>query len=143
MAKLPHLTDFEGEWGISRTIDDRMASQVGSLTGTANLKPGGYEGGLIYREEGQLDYGDGSSMEATRIYLWQNHDKGISVHFQDGRDFHVVELDRLMPDAQHYCAPDMYHVSYDFTNWPKKWTSVWRVQGPKKDYRMETTYART
>jgi hypothetical protein len=142
MAKLPQLSDFEGEWRISRTIDDRRTSLTGALEGTARLQPGGYEGGMIYREEGQLDYGDGNSMEATRIYLWQDHDKGISVHFQDGGDFHVIELDRFMPDAQHYCDPDMYHVSYNFTNWPKTWSSVWRVQGPKKDYRMETIFKR-
>ena len=142
MAELPQLSDFEGDWTISRTIDDRLAKQKGSLSGTARFEPGGYEGGMIYREEGTLDFGAGTKMEATRIYLWQPHARGISVHFQDGKDFHLLELDRFMPDAQHFCSPDMYHVSYDFTAWPK-WRAVWRVQGPKKDYRMITDYRRS
>lgn len=141
MANLPQLSDFTGNWNISRLIDDKKSNQTGTLEGTARLEPGGYESGLIYREEGTLDFGESSKMEATRVYLWQSHARGIAVHFQDGKDFHIIELDRFMPDAQHFCAPDMYHVSYDFTHWPK-WRAVWRVQGPKKDYRMTTDYRR-
>jgi hypothetical protein len=141
MAKLPTLDQFAGDWTIERTIEDRMHGQNGQLEGGARIEPGGLEGGYIYREAGKLALEGGTEMEALRVYLWGPHEKGISVHFQDGRDFHVIELDRLMPDAQHHCAPDMYHVSYDFSRWPE-WTSKWRVQGPKKDYKMVTRYTR-
>ena len=141
MARLPQLEEFAGDWAIERRIEDRKFGQDGSLRGTARLEPGGFENGLIYREEGTLSLGDAGEMEAVRIYLWAPHERGISVHFQDGRDFHVIELDRLMPDAQHHCSPDMYHVSYDFSRWPR-WTSAWRVQGPKKNYKRVTQYIR-
>ena len=48
-----------------------------------------------------------------------------------------------MPDALHHCDPDMYNVSYDFTRWSqrkKQWRSVWTVLGPRKDYKMLSSY---
>lgn len=141
MTNLPHINDFAGTWTMSREIEDRRAGQGGTLEGMATIEAGGLENGFIYRETGKLVLEGAGEMEAVRIYLWGPHARGIAVHFQDGRDFHVIELDRYMPDAQHHCAPDMYHVSYNFTNWPA-WTSTWRVQGPRKDYRMVTRYSR-
>lgn len=140
MATIPDLEDFAGAWTITRTIEDRKTKQDGRLTGTARIEPGGLENGYIYREEGTLSLEGAGDMEAVRVYIWGPHKRGITVHFQDGRDFHVIELDRLMPNAQHHCAPDMYHVSYNFSLWPH-WSSQWRVQGPKKDYKMITHYA--
>ena len=142
MIKLPEMNEFEGTWEIHRDIEDRMSNQNGTLDGTATLSPGGFEGGMIYRETGGLNLGeDSDTMEATRIYLWNAHPSGIAVFFQDGKPFHVIEMDRSMPDAQHHCAPDMYHVVYDFNKWPN-WNVQWRVRGPRKDYRMVTNYKR-
>jgi hypothetical protein len=142
MSKPPTFEQFAGKWSLTRTIEDRFSKQSGRLSGTALIEPGGFENGYIYREEGKLSLDGAAEMEAVRVYLWAPHKRGISVHFKDGRDFHVIELDRLMPDAMHHCAPDMYHVSYDFNDWPE-WSSTWRVMGPKKDYRMLTNYAPT
>jgi hypothetical protein len=138
MPTLPSLADFQGRWKIERTIKDKRAGIDGTLSGEATLSPRA-QGGLTYEETGKLSYGPKSSMEATRRYLWLPHAQGIEVQFDDGRPFHVIVLQRLMPDTNHHCDPDLYHVSYDFRTFPQ-WQSVWRVVGPMKDYRMVTKY---
>ena len=80
-------------------------------------------------------------MEASRRFIWEEAAGGIAVRFEDGAAFHVIDQSRSMPDANHHCDPDMYHVSYDFSRWPD-WRAVWRVVGPKKDYRMSSEYRR-
>ncbi len=108
--------------------------------GTAVFTPR-VEGELVYVEEGELSFGSQPPMAATRSYIWSRTDEGIAVQFEDGRPFHVIDGQKLMPDANHHCDPDLYHVSYDFTSWPD-WRAIWRVVGPKKDYRMMSEYKR-
>ena len=141
MLRVPTLKDFEGRWSLTRVIEDRKAGKNGSLAGEASFSPDG-PGGLIYFEKGKLTYAQTPAMMATRSYLWKAVPGGIEVSFEDNRPFHTIDSDRLMPDADHQCDPDWYHVSYDFTKFPK-WSSIWRVKGPAKDYRMVTEYRRS
>ncbi|WP_298358932.1 DUF6314 family protein [uncultured Litoreibacter sp.] len=140
MARMPKLQDFEGAWVLTRIIEDRMTQAQGRLSGTAEFVAR-EAGGFDYRETGELTYGSQPPMAATRTYIWEPIETGIAVSFEDGRPFHVIAEDRLMPDANHHCDPDWYHVSYDFTRWPD-WRAVWRVVGPRKDYRMLSEYKR-
>ena len=142
MSKGPQdLWDFEGEWSLHRTIEDRLSGKSGELTGKVAMKRGDVAG-LIYREEGQLRYGDEPPLTASRIYHWNEGKAGrIEVLFQDGRSFHDFSLDRTMPEASHFCDPDMYYVTYDLSRWPE-WSSAWRVVGPRKNYRMQSRYLR-
>ncbi len=140
MARMPDLSDFEGAWALSRVIEDRLTGAEGRLTGQAQFLPR-HAGGLDYVEEGELSYGGQPPMAATRRYIWLPAPDGVAVQFEDGRAFHMIEGDRLMPDANHHCDPDLYHVSYDFTRWPD-WQAIWRVVGPRKDYRMLSSYSR-
>lgn len=149
MAALPKsglsLADFEGSWGLSRVISDLRAGADGVLDGAAtftrdNAGKDGL-GRLIYEETGTLSYASQPPMAATRRYIWQETPEGIDVLFEDETPFHTISLDRSMPDANHHCDPDLYHVSYDFTRWPN-WSSNWRVVGPRKDYRMVSQYSR-
>ena len=138
------LDQFEGDWQLARIIEDRRNDIEGRLSGTATFtRVGPLE--LHYAEEGELVYGQQAAMLATRRYIWRSfegeHAGKIAVEFEDGRPFHVIELDRLMPDDDHHCDPDFYHVSYDFTRWPL-WESIWRVVGPSKDYRMISRFER-
>ena len=114
----------------------------GALEGVAQFTPR-EDGGLDYAESGQLSYAGQAPMEATRAYIWREVAEGIEVLYADGSPFHVIETDKLMPDALHHCDPDMYNVSYDFTRWSqrkKQWRSVWTVLGPRKDYKMLSSY---
>lgn len=144
MTKMPQLQDFEGDWALTRIIEDRLSEADGRLEGQARFLRRA-DGGLDYVETGALILGDKPPLASTRRYIWQPAEAGIAVSFEDGAPFHVIALDRLMPDANHHCDPDLYHVSYDFTRWGGKsqlWRSIWRVVGPRKDYRMLSEYRR-
>lgn len=133
------LQDFAGVWRIERRIEDLGGGPAGRFEGEAVLTP--TAGGLAYEESGLLRLGAGVPMLATRRYLWQAAGPGrIEVAFEDGRPFHGFELDDGA-EAAHDCAPDLYRVRYRFGDWPR-WEAVWRVTGPRKDYRMESRYAR-
>ncbi|SFR53837.1 DUF6314 family protein [Litoreibacter janthinus] len=138
------LDQFEGEWQLARIIEDRRNGIEGRLAGIATFtRSGPLE--MQYSEEGELVYGQQAAMLATRRYIWRGFEgefaNKIAVEFGDGRPFHVIALDRSMPDDNHHCDPDVYHVSYDFSHWPE-WEAVWRVVGPAKDYRMISRYTR-
>ncbi|GHE04924.1 hypothetical protein U879_02390 [Defluviimonas sp. 20V17] len=133
------LAAFEGTWRIIRRIDDRLDRQSGRFEGIARLTP--CAGGLRYREEGVLRLGAAPAMNATRSYLWRAEGAAIAVHFEDDRLFHRFDPTLAHPAADHACDPDSYNVLYDFSLWPE-WRAVWNVTGPRKAYRMESTYRR-
>lgn len=119
-----------------RTIDDARAGGTGRFAGTAVFAP--QAGGLAYSETGTLTLPDGTALTAERQYFWRQDGAEIAVEFADGRPFH-----RFGPGtdaARHWCDPDDYHVAYDFREWPV-WHADWTVRGPRKDYRMRSTFA--
>lgn len=130
---LPELWDFEGNWQVARRIEDALSGQEGRFDGTAAFVRD--EVGLRYAERGVLTLGS-ATMEAERVYLWRASGDGIEVLFDDGRAFHRIDGSA---EAAHWCDPDQYDVTYDFAGWPK-WSSRWRVVGPRKDYVMITDY---
>lgn len=140
MTRMPDFEEFKGDWVLTRIISDRRSGAEGHLDGQANFNLQA-DDTYLYHEEGKLKYAGQAPMAATRKYIWKAVADGIDVLFEDGRPFHKIELTKLMPDANHHCDPDLYHVSYDFTSWPK-WRAAWRVVGPKKDYRMLSSYSR-
>ncbi|MBP7002967.1 DUF6314 family protein [Amaricoccus sp.] len=128
------LSAFEGEWELTRDIDDARAGQRGRFVGRARFTPA--PEGLRYREEGALTLGDGPALAASRDYLWRAGPEGaIDVLFADGRLFHSFRPADPAPAAEHDCPPDLYRVRYDFAAWPR-WQVAWRVSGPRKDYDM-------
>ena len=128
--------DFAGDWHLTRHIEDRRGPD-GRFDGLARLMP--VVGGLGYHEAGMLHCGPGPAMRAERRYLWQEDGPLIRVLFQDGRDFHLMDPQGPRCEARHDCAPDLYRVAYDFSDWPD-WSAEWQVQGPLKDYRMHSLY---
>ncbi|MDA5093891.1 DUF6314 family protein [Aliiroseovarius sp. KMU-50] len=139
-----HFIDFEGRWLISRRIEDAKAGSSGSFDGVASFSPDG-EGGFCYEEVGELRLPAGpngpTAMQATRRYLWKADPDGVRVLFEDGRDFHRINLAQDTATGFHHCPPDDYEVSYNFSRWPN-WRATWQVRGPRKDYMMITDYRR-
>ena len=131
------LEDFTGRWRIERGIEDRLGGVTGQFAGVAAFRPVAV--GLAYREEGRLLIGSGPEVTATRDYLWRAVGGRIHVDHADGRPFHC--FDPAEPEARHWCAPDDYHVRYDFSRWPE-WRAEWAVRGPRKDYTMVSVYQR-
>ncbi len=138
-AEGPVLADFEGDWRLERVIEDLKADQTLHFTGGASFIRD--LDGLAYAESGRLVLPDGSRMEASRSYRWQEEGEGrVAVHFEDGSYFHSFEL-ATRPSAEHWCDPDSYAASYDFSAWPR-WSCRWSVNGPRKEYVMETRFWR-
>ncbi|WP_101067883.1 DUF6314 family protein [Roseovarius salinarum] len=135
---MPIFWAFAGSWVLERHVDDRLTGQQGRFAGEAWLTPG--DGGLHYREEGQLILPGRRPMHAERCYQWQAENGKVAVYFDDGRPFHRFDPELVAPEARHDCAPDTYDVAYDFSDWPR-WRAVWVVTGPRKDYRMVSDYA--
>ena len=125
---------------MTRKSVDAYGAQAGLFVGEAVLTPE-EETGLIYVEEGVLRMGDGPSLTATRTYLWSFDGAGVEVRFADGHPFHRFTPGGVTVNAEHLCADDLYHVTYDFSRWPD-WQARWEVTGPRKDYAMVSLFSR-
>jgi hypothetical protein len=75
-------------------------------------------------------------MVAERRYLW---DEKLNIYFEDGR--FLLQVPALGGVAAHWCDPDQYIASYDFTDWPK-WSCTCRIRGPRKDYTLHSRYSK-
>jgi Family of unknown function (DUF6314) len=133
------LADFLGSWSFERSIRDPNGAETGQTSGTVTLS--GDANSAVYAESGTLILPGQPPMKATRRYLWYAAPSAILVTFDDGRAFHTIDLGGQSAMATHWCDPDDYAVAYDFSDWPL-WSSDWRVKGPRKDYRLRTTYRR-
>jgi len=130
---------FAGDWTLNRHIFDLDSQWLGRFEGEAILTP--TDKGLYYHEEGMLQFGGLTAMTATRDYIWTfPRSNLVRVLFEDGKHFHDFDATEPRPQATHYCDPDEYDVTYDFRKWPD-WRAEWRVEGPKKDYRMVSMYS--
>ncbi len=127
------LRDFKGIWDLQRQIEHRDGTRA-RFEGQALWKAD--DDGLCQQETGALRIGENPPIKAMRRYLWR---PDLSVHFDDGRFFHKVPP--LGGKAGHWCAPDQYDGSYDFSRWPD-FEVTWQVTGPRKSYRMHSRYRR-
>ena len=110
------LQDFEGAWRFARVIT-HADGRVAEVTGRALWRPEG--AGLAYREAGEMRMPGFPPMQVERRYLW---DAALAVRFADGRFFHNVPPEGGA--TAHWCDPDQYDGSYDFSDWPR-----FRVRG--------------
>ncbi|SOH93717.1 hypothetical protein SAMN06273572_102395 [Monaibacterium marinum] len=133
------LAPFVGEWSIRRDIFDLDSNWTGRFEGRGVFEPS--TAGLAYAEEGELRFAGLPGFKATRGYHWRADGRHIIVEFEDGRFFHRFDPATDGTEATHFCDPDTYDVRYVF-EFPNTWRSEWRVEGPRKDYRMVTNYAR-
>lgn len=130
---------FVGHWDVVRHIHDFDTRWTGTFEGRALFSP--VPGALDYLEEGTLRLG-GLTMRAHRRYRWTfPAPDRVEVAFEDGRPFHHFDPRGAEAEASHYCDPDRYEVTYRFDA-PDAWRSEWRVEGPRKDYRLVTFYGR-
>ncbi|MGB7244942.1 MAG: DUF6314 family protein [Sulfitobacter sp.] len=127
------LADFAGKWRLSRRILPDHGPEA-EFEGTAEWVWS--DDRLLYRENGLLKLQGLTPMQAERRYVWG---ADLSVFFDDGRFFHQIPRDG--GEALHWCDPDTYVVRYDFDPWPM-FQVHWDVRGPKKAYKMQSTYVR-
>ena len=128
--------DFLGQWRLARQIEDALSGARSTFEGSAHISEQGSH--WEYHEVGQLLLTDARPMTAERRYIWKADASGVNIHFSDGRFFHRLDCSNKAA-AQHWCDPDQYDVTYDFSIWPK-WENTWFVRGPKKNYTMTSAY---
>ena len=128
------VSDLLGSWALTRDIahaDGQTAQFYGQACWSADGD------GALYTETVHLHMPGQGVFAAERRYRL---DAGLRVYFEDGRFFH--QMPEAGGAASHWCDPDQYDAEYDFTGWPD-WSCIWRVRGPRKDYRMISRYRRT
>lgn len=130
-----YINDFFGQWAITREIEDRRAGQLSHAEGSVVISETAE--GARFQERLTLYLPGQPAMKAERRYLWQVSGTAVSVCFEDGRDFHQIQLGQAQSADHHDCAPDTYDVVYDFSQWPI-WCSEWTVRGARKDYVMRS-----
>lgn len=136
--------EFLGNWTLDRHINDFLLGQTGQFTGQATLVA--QDTDWLYSERGLLTVQNLATLKSERRYLWSPTTRGFDVHFENGQFFHSFDLPEpsLMDSgatAHHWCDPDDYNVRYNFSKFPE-WSSIWQVKGPKKSYKLFSTYRR-
>jgi hypothetical protein len=129
---------FRGVWTVARDIEDFSGGPSGRFRGLARITVEG--DGLRYAEQGLLTLG-ASKTQAARVYLWRPEGPtGVTVLFDDGRQFHRFDWGRTTCEDVHHCGQDVYEVRYSFA--ADGWHAHWRVRGPRKDYASTSRYLR-
>ena len=140
----PICRDFLGSWNLERHIDDFLLGHTGFFTGQATIIA--CDTNWKYSETGQFTIEDQVPLKSERQYFWFPNAYGFDIYFDDHEFFHRFKIPRNpkindSPTAHHWCDPDDYHVRYDLRSFPD-WSSIWRVKGPSKCYRLRSTYKR-
>lgn len=130
---------LEGSWRIARRVRDRRLGESGSLVGKACFTP--IQDGLSYDEQGVLRFGAYIGEVTARYRFMEAEPGAMSVHFADGRPFHLLDLSSGLAEVAHDCAPDRYLGRYRALG-PDSWTLAWRIRGPRKDMLIGTRYDR-
>ena len=135
---------LEGDWQLSRLINDLRQNMPGEMTATATLtKRIDSDGnpGLSYREEGELHFGD------YRETVYRAYDFSFPephrarVHFSDGNDFHELDLSTGYCEAEYLCGEDLYRGRFQVLS-GDVWLSNWTVHGPSKELVLDNRYRR-
>lgn len=140
------LEMFEGEWDLSRRIDEENAVMIGHARFTR-------EGSdvLRYREEGLLTLRNGQTIRCSRRYRFVAYPDSLLIEFDDGPDQgkKFVEIrftgnpDGLMMGLDdHHCGQDLYTVEYRLSP-PGCYETHVTVSGPQKAYRAVTRYQKS
>jgi hypothetical protein len=144
MPVIDLLAFLEGNWGLSRTINDLRQNMPGAMTGRVEMaKRTDIDGhsALAYREEGELRFGDyRETVFRYYDFSFPSRQKAI-VHFTDGRLFHDLDLSSGFCAVEHLCADDTYRGRFHVQS-RDVWLSNWFISGPSKELVLDNRYQR-
>ena len=137
---------LRGRWLIDRQFG---GSYCGVFKGVANFVP---EPGAArcyqYAEQGELTVGAGQCFHAKQHYCYRLVGESIEVLKHEESNWVVMhQLDFALEDGiatashLHRCGQDDYVTGYRI-DLAGNWEVAYVVQGPKKDYRIDSLYSR-
>jgi len=124
-----------GHWKLNRTL-----GLLGQAVGEASFVQQNVTT-IKYREDVSVSYGGTAYQEYVYLYF-QDQDK-ITKQFVDGRHFYDLrlDLDKMEAEGDHLCVKDFYQAKYHFLD-QNKFTLSYKVEGPEKDYVIQTEFVR-
>lgn len=128
--------ELVGTWALFRRIVDRKLDERSTVDGTTVLALQA-DGRVRWAESGVLTR-RGTDVPVTRVLFVEQRPGGWFVTFEDGRDFHPWAPSTRV---EHDCAPDLYVGTLDRLD-DDRWSVVWEVTGPGKDYTMTSVLTR-
>lgn len=135
---------FEGDWLLSRTINDLRLNMPGAMTGKATITKRveiNHNPALSYLEEGELRFGNYRE-DVFRAYEYSFPESHIAhVLFSDGRMFHKLDLSSGYCEAEHLCGDDVYRGRFRVES-RNVWLSNWYISGPSKELILDNRYQR-
>jgi hypothetical protein len=139
---------LQGSWSVERALLDRATGTRGTFSGVVRFTPEtGTDGDLLFREEGTVVWNTASgtpfTSPASREYLLRpsGSPDTMEMFFPDGRPFHRMGFGPDSGQAQHWCDPDSYRVSYTLLG-PDEFRYRWDVTGPAKNQLLESVVRR-
>ena len=135
---------LEGNWKLSRTINDLRQNMPGAVVGNVKMARRTDIAGndaLTYREEGVLRFGNYEE-NVFRFYdfSFPAPHKAI-VHFEDGKVFHELDLSSGYWQAEHLCGEDTYRGRFRIES-RDVWMSNWYISGPNKEMILDNRFQR-
>jgi hypothetical protein len=123
------VAELVGRWTVARRVVDLRSGTTGRFRGIATFAPDG-----SWLEEGALEFGAyrGPARRELRIV-------DDAVQFADGRPFHPLDLTGR--PVEHRCGEDTYAGEYRLVA-PDRLEVCWRVRGPAKEQRIDSSYRR-
>ena len=130
---------LRGLWHLTRRIEG-----YGRMEGVAAFTQTSPED-LSYKEQGLHSLPDGGTLEFFQNYIYRLEREGLFARFADLRPFHGLQLypdgSALKTASMHLCGADIYRGEYVFEE-DNRFSLRWDVQGPKKNYVIQTDYVR-
>jgi hypothetical protein len=128
------MSTYEGLWVTNRRILDFASGRLWTFTGSTQVTS------TAFAEHGLLDL-SGTTAPASRSYLLGPGPRGgVDVRTADGSSF-VTLTTAPWQVVGHVCGLDTYAGLFVFRDLDL-WIEVWRVRGPRKNYRSFTRHER-
>ena len=139
---------LKGTWSLYRTMNDLQLNMPGVMQGDVVIKDkgeGSGNGDLIYREQGELRFGDYREI-VHRNYVYKFPDRRNSphlgeVHFDQGGQFYQLDLSSGFQKVVHHCGDDTYRGTFAVES-GDIWRLNWFVTGPSKELILDSRYQR-
>jgi hypothetical protein len=139
-------TFLKGSWTFTRFFQSyQISNEPSTLTyqGNAQFKPID-DVTLSYEEMGSMMVNTEPVLDVYQIRRYEfNAEKEFdaSIHYEDGRLIHRLDLERGYWCFDHYCGDDVYQGTYHLLD-NRSFEVTWVVLGPRKKYTLQSIYKR-